>query len=350
MKIKNTLIALPFLGLLLTGCVGKKTYEPNEYMIPVPWSGTEKFKILQLNDIHLSQSDVHEEHFKVIDRTVNEAKPNLIVLNGDIFTFADKHTVNKVFEHIDSYGILWTFTFGNHDDQGYYSDVYLQRLLASKKYTHSLFKNLEDDDVSGRSNFVLNIQDKDDNHKVIYQVFLLDSHNYNFDTIDYDYLKQDQINWYERIVKYSTANFSDGVHPIKSSMYMHIGFPEFIESWDEVKENENGTELLMGDMQEWGGSPEKDPGFFKKIKELGSTQSVSAAHDHSNDSVIKYRDVFLCYGVHSTDRIYNDNARLKIAGGQVIAIDKVTKALSFTNYYGNYEDGTIKTVVPKEVA
>ena len=352
MKSNKLLITLPFVALLLSGCVGKKTYAANEYMLPIPWIGAEDFRILQLNDIHLSQSDLHEDHFKVIDRTIEAAHPNLIVLNGDIFTYADKHTVNKVFSHFDSKGIMWTFTFGNHDDQGYYSDLYLQRLLGSKKYTHCVFKNIEDDDVTGRSNFVLNIQDKDDNHKVIYQVYLLDSHSYNFDTMGYDYLKKDQIDWYKRVVEYSTENLGGG-NVIPSSMFMHIGFPEFISSWEDSKDTED---LLIGDMQEFAGSPKEDLGFFGKVLELGSTRTVSCAHDHANDSVIRYKDknskgedVYLCYGVHSTDRIYCDDAKIKL-GGQVIAINKTTKKLTFTNYYGNYNSEEVKIVEKGELA
>ena len=131
MKFKNTIIALPFVGLLLTGCVGKKTYPASDYMLNLSWQTardtTEDFRILQLNDIHLSQSDIHEEHFKVIDKTIEVSNPDLIVLCGDIFTYADKHVVKKVFQHINDKGIPWTYVFGNHDDQGYYADNYIQR-------------------------------------------------------------------------------------------------------------------------------------------------------------------------------------------------------------------------------
>lgn len=340
MKFKNTIIALPFVGLLLTGCVGKKTYPASDYMLNLSWQRqndtTEDFRILQLNDIHLSQSDIHEEHFKVIDKTIEVSNPDLIVLCGDIFTYADKHVVNKVFKHFNDKGIPWTYVFGNHDDQGYYSDNYIQRLLGTKKaYNHCYFVNLEDDDVSGRSNFVINILD--DAKKPAYQVYLLDSHNYNFDTNDYDHLKQDQIDWYERMVNYTKEKWGT----VYSSMYMHIGFKEFIECWEDVK----GTEaVLMGNMEEWTGSPDQDLDFYAKVKELGVTKSVSCAHDHANDSVVKYENVYLSYGVHSTNRIYNDENNEKF-GGQIISIDKATKKLKFTNYYIDYGTKEVRDIV-----
>ena len=340
MNYKKTIVALPFVALLLTGCVGKKTYPASDYMLNLSWQTTrdttEDFRILQLNDIHLSQSDVHEEHFKVIDKTIELGNPDLIVLCGDLFTFADKHVVKKVFNHFNEKGIPWTYVFGNHDDQGYYSDTYIQRLLGTKKaYNHCYFVNLEDDDVSGRSNFVINIKE---GTNTVYQVYLLDSHNYNFDTMDYDHLKEDQKAWYERMVNYTKEKWGT----VYSSMYMHIGFKEFTQCWEDLKDTEA---VKMGSMEEWSGSPDQDLDFYAKIKELGVTRSISVAHDHSNDSVIKYEDVYFSYGVHSTNRIYNDENSVKF-GGQIISIDKATKKnLKFTNYYIDYATAELREIV-----
>lgn len=342
---KKRLIILPLVATLLGGCVGTKHYSEDKYMDKCYWDMSKDFKILQLSDVHLSQSDVFEEHTAVIKRTIKAANPNLIVLNGDIFTFADKHVVNKFFEFIDAQGISWTYTFGNHDDQGYYSDTYIPELLSKDKI--SRFKNvkiqyLADDDVTGRTNFVINIVNKSDVKHVEYQVFVLDSHSYNFDTMRYDAMKQDQLDWYKRMINYSTKHkdFGGGVGSVvPSSMYMHIGIPEVMDPWDKNKDKEDQEGLIIGDMEEWDGSPETDPGFFKAIKELGSTKSIHVAHDHANDSVMKYKgtDIYVCFGVHATNRIYNDEKGVKF-GGQVVRISKTDKSLSFKNYYVSYEN------------
>ena len=340
---KKSLLLLPVVAILLGVCIGNKHYAESDYVRFLPWDGTEDYKILQLGDIHQSQSDLHEEHFKVIERTIKASNPDLIVLDGDIFTFADKHVVKKVFNFIESFGIYWTYVFGNHDDQGLYSDVYIQRLLASSKYQHCRFVNLEDDDVDGRSNFVLNLRKDNDPAQTLYQVYLLDSHSYNFDTEKYDYIHQNQIDWYERMVNYSTTNYGGG-SVVKSSMFMHIGTPEFTTKWDQSKTaEEQNNPPLIGDMEEWGGSPFEDLGFFNKIKELGSTQSIGVNHDHSNDSVVKYEGIYLHYGVHSTNRIYNDENSAKF-GGSIVKVDKTTKEVSFKNYYVSYTSEEVSTL------
>ncbi len=103
---KKVLFAIPAITCMLASCAGKAHYACKEYEMQVEWSDTSKdFRILQLCDIHLSQSDIYEKHFKLIDKTINDANANLIVLNGDSFTYADKSVVVKLFSFIDNYNI-----------------------------------------------------------------------------------------------------------------------------------------------------------------------------------------------------------------------------------------------------
>jgi len=351
---KKILFAIPLISCLLTSCKGEVHHECADYESSVQWiNPLEDFRILQLCDIHLSQSDIYERHFKLIDKTINDADADFIVLNGDSFTYADKSVVTKLFSFIDSYDIPWTFTYGNHDDQGYFSDTYIEELLGKR----NLFKNVKfanynvhDDDVTGRSNFAINVYDRSLNGAGVYentdlfQIYCLESHSYNFDTIAYDYIKQNQIDWYERMVNYFKDRNGGVVTP--SVMYFHIPLPEFFTAWNEYKgnvPNEHNSHVPEGfdskaSTDEMGGgpTPSSDTHLFDKIKELGSTKAISCAHDHINDSVIVYDDVALCFGVHSTDRIYYDAAKL---GGQVIIVDHDDpNHLSFENIKNSYEE------------
>lgn len=350
MKKIKSLITLPLIGLLLVGCSKQVDYKPKDYQIKIRWKDTSKdFRILQMGDIHFSQSDLYEEHFKVMDKTVETANADLIVLNGDCFTYADKHVVDILFSHIDSYNIPWTFTFGNHDDQGYYPDTYIQRLLGGKKYSHVLFKNNEGDKVTGRSNFVIDIVDHqyDTNGKLLtpslYNVYILESHSYNFDDFHYDFIKQDQIDWFKEMAEYFKG---DRATYVPSSLYMHIPTPEFYEAGELAMNGDPSVTLKMGTTEEFyigGPSEEADLGLFDVFKERGG-QSMSCAHDHTNDSVIEYQGVNLCFGVHSTDRIYCDYAKI---GGQVISVGHVDQKLSFENIYVDYNSLEAKVIHEK---
>lgn len=341
---KKAIFSIPILACCLTSCTGTRHYEVNRYELPLEWKDTTKdFRILQLVDIHLSQSNIFERHFKILNKTIKDANPNLIILNGDSFTYADKGVVIRLFSFIDSYDIPWTFTFGNHDDQGYFSDTYIQRILAKEDlFKNVKWVNLEDDDVTGRSNFMIDIFKKEDigggNKKDVsaFQVYCLESHSYNFDTIEYDYIKQDQVDWYQRMVEAQTAK--NGGVKVPSAMYFHIPVPEFFNAWNDAIEGKPNAEIILGTTDELGGGPlpSSDTHIFDKVKELGSTIAISSAHDHINDSVIKYNDITLCFGVHSTDRIYYDKAKI---GGQVIVVDHTNPwNLKFENIKNSYEE------------
>lgn len=322
MKNRKILISLPLVALLVTGCVGSRRYASADYIIPIEWKDptNHDFRVLQLGDIHFSQSDVFERHFKVMDKTVETAEPDLIVLNGDSFTFADKHVVDKLFSHINSYGVPWTFTFGNHDDQGYYNDNYISKLLAGDTYENAKYIFLKDDDVTGRSNFVINLTQ---NGESAYNIFILESHCVNYEYNGYDFLKQDQIDWFARV---AGDTKKDGNY-LPSSAYFHIAPPEFYTAAEHPEQ----YEVLIGSTDEFEGGPDPtyDLGFFAKAKECG-IKSIHCAHDHINDSVISYEDVYLAFGVHATDRIYRDDTKI---GGQVLIIDHETKDLNFENIY-----------------
>ena len=150
----------------------------------------------------------------------------------------------------------------------------------------------------------------------------------------YDIIHQDQIDWYERMIKHAKKNYGE----VKSSAYLHIAPPEAVEDW-ETREDE-----IIGNMEEGLGSPSEDLHFFDKVKELGLTQSIHANHDHANDAVFLYDGIYFAYGVHSTNRIYNDEAGVKF-GGQLLKINKSdTSKLVFENYYASYNSEEVKVV------
>lgn len=328
---KKLLFSIPLVAVFLTGCVGTKTHRPAEYCLETKWDNVDQdFRVLQLCDIHFSQADIVDQHMAVINKTIEKANANFIVLNGDSFTYADKRVVNYLFSEIDKRNIPWTFTFGNHDDQGYFPDTYIERLLSSGTYKNCLFVNIEDDDVTGRSNFVVNIKQGDTTK---YQIICMESHSYNFDTMEYDFIKEDQIAWYEKMINYSKT-YCDNA---PSLLYFHIPTPEFFTAWHDFEDGKTNVEKILGTTQEFGGGPlpSSDTKIFDKVKELGLTKAISCAHDHINDSVLKYNDVYLCFGVHATNRIYFDE---NMIGGQVIGINHETQELSFKNIYTSYEE------------
>ena len=156
----------------------------------------------------------------------------------------------------------------------------------------------------------------------------------------YDIVHQDQIDWYERMVNYSKEKYGN----VKSSIYLHIAPPEAVIDWEKM----DADNCIIGDMQEGLGSPSEDLHFVQKVLDLGVTQSIHANHDHANDAVFKYtkdeKSIYFAYGVHATNRIYNDKEGVKF-GGQILRVNKLdTSKLIFENYYVSYDSEEVNVV------
>ena len=333
---KKRLLLLLGTGLLcLTSC-GRVRYEPKDYILQMNYK--DDFRILQLTDTHIGDKDNTKIHYDFLDLTINEAHPDLIVITGDVFTFASKHTAKEFVKFMDDHNIPWTLTFGNHDEQCFFSIDWLTNLLNN--YGHNcLFKDLQNDDVQGNANFAINLM-KD--NKAFEQVIMMDSNRYYFGSyFGYDYFKQDQIDWYERLVNYTTEQ-NGGV--VDSLMFYHIPLPEVRDAWAAAEENPalvikpEGTPQ-GGEQREEPCNPDYNSGFFDKIKALKSTKGMYFGHDHVNDYLVKYEvepgyDIHFGYGIKATDRVYSDEDLL---GGRVITIGN-DHSLSYQDYYHTYAE------------
>ena len=323
MKYKFTTLA--FISLLALSACGTREYKPQDYILEMNYKSD--FRILQLTDIHLSDKDDRETQFKFLDLLYQDASnPDLVVVTGDLFTFAGKDTAKSLFNYFNSKKVPWTVCFGNHDEQCYFSVDWLTETLSNLG-SYCMFKDLQDDNVNGNCNFVINLKE---GNKVHDQLFVMDSNRYNFDLsqLGYDCFKQDQIDWYEKVVKYTKEQNGDTVN---SLMFYHIPLPEVNPAWEEAK---NANAVIYGEKREASCPPDHDYGFFSKIKDLGSTKAMFFGHDHINNFEVDYQGVKFCYGIKSTDRIYHDEDML---GCQTITIHD-DHSLKIDRYYHTYAE------------
>lgn len=322
MNFKTIKKLTPLFALTLTAC-GAKTYEAKDYILEMPWQ--DNFRILQLNDIHIGNKDDQQLQFDFLDLTINDsrANPNLIVLDGDVFTFADRTTAKRLFAWMDSHKIPWTITFGNHDEQAYFPISWLTGYLNDlndSKDSYCLFKDIQDDDVTGNANFAINLV-KEGNVKE--QIIIMDSNRYSFGQYDnyeaytgYDAFHKDQVDWYEKVVKYTTTQ--NGGTPVPSVAFFHIPLPEYETAYNLFTSGSSEVKEIYPQSpytDEGVACPKINTGMFDKMVELGSTNGTFVAHDHKNNSALKYKGITLSYGVNSTDRVYYSEYLL---GGQVI--------------------------------
>ncbi len=300
------------------------------------------FRVMQLTDVHLGGGFLSRKEDKMtinaIATMVTEEKPDLIIVTGDV-SFAVPYisgTINNAIAHrmfmrlMERLGVSWTIVFGNHDSEAY---NYYNRATVSKMYDdealeHCLF--IPDGDLSGEGNHVINV--KNSAGLITQSFYMIDTHSYtDKDPLgikwDYDYVKEDQIEWYagkvdakratnaalyETLSDEQKKEYADLREP-KSLMFMHIPLREVKAAYDESiangkqdTENVQWKEGFDGETDEVVYCSRTDEQLFETVLEKGSTKGLFYGHDHLNNFVLDYKGVKLSYGYSIDYLAYSD--------------------------------------------
>lgn len=264
----------------------------------------EKMSVLQLTDIHLIGS---EEHYKddilavdAVYTMIERTHPDFIVITGDLIFGQTGYPAEygmrawDVFSCLmDKIGIPWTWTFGNHDHS------FLDNLPDTEKkqlfsWCETLYLCDISTPVSGYSNGMVQLKNSDGS--LCTGLILLDSQNEMKNEDEsisgYDYIKQDQIDWYEQQIRSLQA--SDGPEA-KSMVFMHIPIEEYRDAWEAFEQKKEGVSLIEGQKKEIVSCSPVQTQLFEKAVELGSTKAFFCGHDHLNNFHLEYFGIHLVY-------------------------------------------------------
>ncbi len=268
----------------------------------------EDFTVVMATDMHIDKEPaLMTKAVDMLYKHLRDAKPDLLVLTGDIIV-TDHQQVDCVqfARFMEELGIYWAFVFGNHEaraEKEFHKYFMLKNL---SKFPHCLSK-FGDDSLFGFGNFFVNIMKSET--ELMQSLAFFDSgrsitdkyrEEYNLpqDMNGYDFIKENQIAWYENNIKALQAEYG----ATKSMLFMHIPVPEYKEVFD-FDENEKPiptgkptgkAEVISGEMHETIGCAPYNSGLFQRAKELGA-QAFFAGHDHVNDFWAVYEDVMLAY-------------------------------------------------------
>ncbi|MCH5160273.1 MAG: metallophosphoesterase [Clostridiales bacterium] len=317
----------------------------------------DELKIMQIADPQIKFGSFTRDRktMDLLDRAIKNEQPDICVVTGDltlsVFTYdAFKYFANFMEKHQQ----YWTFTYGNHDSQFDCSKYVIYQLLS--KYEYCLF-DPGPSDIHGESNFLVNVfKGSKAESNLIYSLVLLDSGMYpegvdaNLSDWVYDWIRQDQMNWYEWAIQGLKSIKSD----IQSSMFFHIPLKEFANMYylnelangrevsevvkkqlpdveiAEVKgvvreDDKDENEFVYGDegytvgIYYQGNAEGADhPDVFEYIKNLGSTKALFCGHDHVNNLKGYYDGVYLGYGLCCGYHTYPFFNNPKIFTGKVL--------------------------------
>ena len=317
-----------------------KAVETEEKLVPTQdengnWVFTtdRDFRVMQLTDVHIGGGYMSYAKDKMavnaVAAMITAEKPDLVIVTGDIAypvpfqsgTFNNKSGARVLINLLETLGVYWTVTLGNHDSEiySYYSREKVSEFYEDEGLKYCLYQP-GPADVDGKGNHVIEVKNS---LGIITQAFvMLDSHSYTDGDYfgiwwKYDNIHQNQVDWYEREIRrmneennavaaeaYSQKNqVLVECAPVKSLAFFHIPLVEFKEAWDELEANDfketDNVKYVDGIIGETGKrifSGIGEDKLFEKMVELGSTKAMFNGHDHYNNVTVSRDDIIFSYG------------------------------------------------------
>ena len=332
---------------------GENNHTAGEYRTTMVFH--EDFKILQITDLHFGIESDLAKQIEVLKSSINEAKPDLIILTGDNFMYANKSIVNLLVETLNNEckaltekrGMLTKFaiTFGNHDGQGDYPRYYINEVIAS--YTtadgkeiedgkYASYVDFEDDKLYGLANYYIDLVDKDDASDVKYRIHIIDSNtykNYGF-KYKYDVIHEEQLLHAQNIYQNATAD-----KEYIGLAFFHIPFEEYGKAYEQFLQSGEGQGVFLEGVL----SPYENNGSYDMLRQANIC-AFFAGHDHINYGDFLYNDEngnksILSYGVKATNQLYHDT---EMIGYKVINLKDVAESefVSYDYVKANFENIT----------
>jgi len=188
-----------------------------------------EFRIMQISDIQDGPLllDITRDY---IEEMVVYAKPDLVVLTGDNISAGSstvgiraidlllvKAAIGRYMSIFEEYEVPVAVVFGNHDAEEIVSKEEQMEIYMS----YDCCVAVDDgEELYGCGTYNVPIYSKDDSNKVAYNLWMIDSNMYDEERGGYDYVHQDQIDWY--VNKSNELKAQNGGKAVPSMMFQHI--------------------------------------------------------------------------------------------------------------------------------
>lgn len=266
-----------------------------------------KFKICQFTDLHWNpESPKCLETTKIIQTVLKKERPSLVILTGDVVTYAPAIkgwlSIIKIFEEAK---IPYVVTMGNHDSEIITKDSIFNLLLASPYYIGGRGPK----NIFGYGNYCIPVYGSKKVNEIKAVLYCIDSNDYlpGNTYVYYDWIHFNQIEWYREQSKFY-KKMNNGV-PIPSLAFFHIPLVEYGEIIGNVD--------TYGNMLEDGVSSSKiNSGLFASFLDMKDVIGVFAGHDHNNDIIGIDKGIALAYGRVTGSDAYGSLQR----GGRIIEL------------------------------
>ena len=311
---------------------------------PLRFSENGKFKIMICGDPHVKSKLSTDLHVRkdfdtqaLLKAALDETKPDLVVLMGDIISAPTVEEYRKCFMHytrpIRERNIPLAYVNGNHDHDRQKHVSMEEMLHVFQEYENCIAFNATPE-IENSINYYANIlSSKDDTPK--FNLWFIDSNNLYPDSSisKYDCIHDDQIEWYEKTAQ--EIKKANGDKPLESMLFQHIPVPEVYnflrvaKPWEiPVAVKGHGIwsnkyyvlkEGIKGYMGEGPCTPCINNGQFDSWKKSGDIIGAFFGHDHMNDFEGYHDGIYLAQNKLSAFFAYTDGCR---CGVRLLTLDE----------------------------
>jgi Calcineurin-like phosphoesterase len=284
--------------------------------MPLAFGQNGQFKIVQFNDTQ-DGPRTDRRTIEFMGKVLDAEKPGFALINGDVINGSPRtelevrQAINNVVQPMESRGIKWALTFGNHDEDSMDNGTGMteaRMLEFIRGYQHNLNAATEKG-IEGSSNAQLLIRSASSNTPA-FGVWLLDSGRYAPDSLGgqdfeglmgYDWIRPSQIQWYREASVAAEQRYG---RKVQSLMFFHIPLFEHHHMWfgSQFTSDEAGHAAavtkhgIVGVKNEDVYTGAFNSGLFAALQERGDVRGVFVGHDHINTYSGNYFGIDLGYG------------------------------------------------------
>lgn len=321
-----------------------------------------KFKIMLVGDLHEHYSvgdkksrNIVKDEYALLSKAADKLNPDLVVLLGDNCRASSipemRSIVSRILFPFAVRDIPVALVYGNHDRE---CELSLEQQTAVySEYENCLVYNA-DDSISGYGNYNLLVKDSS-GKRDLFNLWFMDSNNLSDDrdVSYYDWVHEDQINWYEKTA--ASIKEKNNGNVIPAFLFQHIPVPEEYELLREAKLSEyfdsvpgygkhsdkryvlkDGVEGYLG---EGPCSPCVNSGQFDSWKKTGDVIGAFFGHDHLNDFQGKVDGILLAQNRLAGFNPYTDGCN---TGVRLLTLDE-NNLLDFESKMYYFKDFGLKS-------
>lgn len=291
------------------------------------------FRILVLADVQ-DDYPMQDAIIQFMHEALDYTNPDLVVFCGDNITTDDPRAIGQMLQPLIQRDIKFTFVFGNHDDDSGWAKE--DQLVEYQKYPGCLAYEA-DASLHGCATHNLPVLSSDGS-KVAFNLWMFDSGSDVYDSkgewLGYDWVREDQIEWYNTVRDEMTAE--NGGELVPSIAFQHIipqepcekiFLPTDVNMGDITINFQDGTNLtVIPDVNAYDGIIfEKscpsygNDGQWDAMVAGGDVLGLVVGHDHVNNFVADCDGIDL---IQTPGVTYNSYYNNFFQGARVIDINE----------------------------